>query len=71
MNYIIAVEHQLLQSMNLQPDELEMRKEILQKKHAEELKEFDVGIIMKLDQKVSGYISFPLFFGWPDTSMLS
>lgn len=47
------LEHQLLQSMNLPPDEFELRKDILQKKHAEELKEFDVGIIMKLDQKVT------------------
>lgn len=48
--------------MNLPPDEFELRKDILQKKHAEEIKEFDVGIIMKLDQKVSDYIIFYAIF---------
>lgn len=51
---MVVVEHQLLRTAtaDASQEEYNLRKEILVKKHAEELKEFDVGIIMKLDQKV-------------------
>lgn len=38
--------------MGHSPKEYEMRNSALKKRHAEELKKFDVGIILKLDQKV-------------------
>ncbi|KAL0270133.1 UNVERIFIED_CONTAM: hypothetical protein PYX00_007634 [Menopon gallinae] len=47
------VENRILMNMNLPQEEYEKKKAILAKKHAKEMKEFDVGIIMKLDQKVT------------------
>ena len=50
------MEHELLQSKNLSTDKYEIEKSLLMKKHSEELKDLDIRIILKLDEKVHIYI---------------